>query len=135
MTKKTPEPPLLDKLEDGPWPSVVSGLKRLAGAEDKPYSGMMKDLLGQLERSYETKRGYWKGGTVGVIGYGGGVIPRFTELRGEDGKPEFPEAAEFHTLRIMPAPGIAVPSPRCDCQNFCICSIRSAGAVISVALI
>ena len=106
MSAKTPQTPLLDQLEKGPWPSFVAGLKRLAAAQDKPYAGMMKHLLGQLERSYETKRGYWKGGTVGVIGYGGGVIPRFTELRGKDGKPEFPEAAEFHTLRIMPAPGM-----------------------------
>ena len=106
MSPKTPETPLLDRLEAGPWPSFVSGLKRLAGAEDKPYAGMMKHLLGQLERSYQTKRGYWKGGTVGVIGYGGGVIPRFSELRTADGKPEFPEAAEFHTLRVMPPPGM-----------------------------
>ena len=106
MSPKTPETPLLDRLESGPWPSFVSGLKRLAGAEDKPYAGMMKHLLGQLERSYETRRGYWKGGTVGVIGYGGGVIPRFSELRTADGKPEFPEAAEFHTLRVMPPPGM-----------------------------
>ncbi|MCW8973040.1 MAG: dissimilatory-type sulfite reductase subunit alpha, partial [Gammaproteobacteria bacterium] len=44
--------------------------------------------------------------TVGVVGYGGGVIPRFTELMGEDKKPLFPAAAEFHTLRIMPPPGM-----------------------------
>ena len=29
-------------------------------------------LLGQLEHSYETRKDYWKGGTVGVYGYGGG---------------------------------------------------------------
>ena len=60
----------------------------------------MKDLLGQLEYSYETIKGYWKGGTVGVRGYGGGVIPRFSEIADK-----FPESSEFHTLRIMPAPG------------------------------
>lgn len=48
--------PMLDTLEDGPWPSFVSGLKRLARDND-----MMADLLGQLEHSYETKKGYWKG--------------------------------------------------------------------------
>ena len=79
----------------------MSGLKRLAAAEDKPYAPMMKDLLGQLERSYETRKGYWKGGTVGVRGYGAGVIPRFSELSGE-----FPASAEFHTLRIMPPAGM-----------------------------
>jgi sulfite reductase alpha subunit len=67
---------------------------------------MMVDLLGQLETSYETRLGYWKGGTVGVIGYGGGVIPRFTELKNDDGTPKFPACAEFHTLRIMPPPGM-----------------------------
>jgi sulfite reductase alpha subunit len=67
---------------------------------------MMVDLMGQLETSYRTRFGYWKGGTVGVIGYGGGIIPRFTELKNEDGTPKFPEAAEFHTLRIIPPAGM-----------------------------
>lgn len=68
-----PETPLLDQLESGSWSSFVSGLKRLAASDDKP---LMKDLLGQLEGSYETRRGYWKGGTVGVSGYGAGVDRR-----------------------------------------------------------
>ncbi|MCW8953278.1 MAG: sulfite reductase, dissimilatory-type subunit alpha, partial [Rhodospirillales bacterium] len=76
MAKKMPETPLLDQLESGPWPSFVTGLKRLANSEDKPYANMVKSLLGQLEHSYETRKGYWKGGTIGVIGYGAGVIPR-----------------------------------------------------------
>ena len=67
---------MLDQLESGPWPSFVTGLKRLANDND-----FMVDLLGQLEHSYKTRKGYWKGGTVGVFGYGGGIIPRFTELR------------------------------------------------------
>ena len=99
--KKMPKTPMLDKLEGGPWPSFVTGLKRLAKDESKPYAPMMKDLLGQLEHSYETRKGYWKGGTVGVIGYGGGVIPRFSEVADK-----FPASSEFHTLRIMPAPGM-----------------------------
>ena len=99
--KKMPETPMLDKLEGGPWPSFVTGLKRLAKDESKPYAPVMKDLLGQLEHSYETRKGYWKGGTVGVIGYGGGVIPRFSEVADK-----YPASAEFHTLRIMPAPGM-----------------------------
>jgi sulfite reductase alpha subunit len=86
---------MLDTLETGPWPSFVTGLKRLAHDND-----MMVDLLGQLEHSYETKKGYWKGGTASVIGYGGGVIPRFSEVA-----EKFPACSEFHTLRIMPAPG------------------------------
>ncbi len=101
MAKQMPETPLLDQLETGPWPSFVTGLKRLAAAEDKPYANMMKDLLGQLEYSYETRKGYWKGGTAGVRGYGGGIIPRFSEVANK-----FPESSEFHTLRIMPPAGL-----------------------------
>ena len=96
-----PDTPMLDELESGPWPSFVTGLKRLAKDND-----MMVDLMGQLETSYETRKGYWKGGTVGVFGYGGGIIPRFTELKDETGKPLFPEAAEFHTLRVQPPAGM-----------------------------
>jgi len=101
MAKQMYDTPNLDDLETGPWPSFVTGLKRLAKEND-----MMVDLLGQLETSYKTKFGYWKGGTVGVIGYGGGIIPRFTELKDDKGVPLFPEAAEFHTLRIMPPAGM-----------------------------
>ena len=101
MAKKFHDTPNLDQLESGPWPSFVTGLKALA--KEKDY---VVDLLGQLEESYKTRKGYWKGGTVGVFGYGGGVIPRFTELKNEDGTPKFKDAAEFHTLRIMPPPGM-----------------------------
>jgi sulfite reductase alpha subunit len=101
MAKKMHETPNLDQLESGPWPSFVTGLKRLAKDND-----MMVDLLGQLEASYRNRKGYWKGGTVGVYGYGGGVIPRFTELKDEHDKPLFPDAAEFHTLRVQPPAGM-----------------------------
>ena len=108
MAKKMHETPLLDQLESGPWPSFVTGLKRLAN--DKDY---MVDLMGQLEHSYETRKGYWKGGTVGVFGYGGGVIPRFSEVASK-----FPASSEFHTLRIMPPAGMhydtAVLRQLCD---------------------
>jgi dissimilatory sulfite reductase alpha subunit len=101
MAKKLHQTPLLDQLESGPWPSFVTGLKRLAKDHDN-----MVDLLGHLEHCYTTRRGWWKGGTVGVYGYGGGVIPRFTEIKDEEGKPRFPDAAEMHLLRLMPAPGM-----------------------------
>ncbi len=101
MTKPMHDTPMLDQLESGPWPSFVTGLKRLAQDND-----MMVDLLGQLETSYQTRKGFWKGGTVGVLGYGGGIIPRFTELKDENGQPLYPECAEFHTLRVMPPPGM-----------------------------
>jgi len=58
------------------------------------------DLLLQVEHSYETRKGYWKGGTVSVYGYGGGIIPRFSEVGDQ-----FPKSREFHTLRVQPPAG------------------------------
>jgi sulfite reductase alpha subunit len=94
-TKAFHPTPMLDQLESGPWPSFVTGLKRLAHENN-----MMVDLLGQLEHSYKTRLGYWKGGTVSVFGYGGGIIPRFSEVASM-----FPESKEFHTLRVQPPAG------------------------------
>ncbi len=101
MPKKPHDTPLLNELKSGPWPSFVDGLERLASEESKPYADMMKDLLGQLEHSYTNRLGYWKGGTVSVYGYGGGVIPRFSEV-----PEEYPESKEFHTLRVQPPAGM-----------------------------
>jgi len=101
MSKAMHETPMLDQLETGPWPSFVTGLKRLANDEGKPYQDMMVDLLGQLELSYKTRKGYWKGGTLGVLGYGGGIIPRFSEVAAQ-----YPASKEFHTLRVMPPAGM-----------------------------
>jgi len=101
MAKNQHPTPMLDELEKGPWPSFISGFKRLR--DDHPNENINKvanSLLGQLEHSYETRKGYWKGGTVSVFGYGGGIIPRFSEV-GE----AFPESKEFHTLRVQPTPG------------------------------
>ena len=93
--------PMLDELENGPWPSFVSGIKNLRDAHPSGrVSDMANDLLGQLEHSYETRKGYWKGGTVSVYGYGGGIIPRFSEV-GQ----QFPGSKEFHTLRVQPPAG------------------------------
>ncbi len=91
--------PMLDELEKGPWPSFITGLKRLRDA-DKRYSPVVNDLLGQLEHSYEEKLGFWKGGAISVLGYGAGVIPRFSEVADK-----FPESSEFHLLRIIPPAG------------------------------
>lgn len=83
--------PMLDELEKGPWPSFITEIKKAAKT-----SPMSEDELGQLEKSYTTKRGYWKhGGIVGVLGYGGGVIGRYSSL-----PEEFPGIAHFHTIRI-----------------------------------
>ncbi len=100
MARKQHDTPLLDQLEDGPWPSFIEGLKRLAVKDDN-NGEIMTDLMGQLEHSYETRRGYWKGGTVSVFGYGGGVIPRFSEVA-----EKFPASSEFHTLRVQPPAGM-----------------------------
>jgi sulfite reductase alpha subunit len=89
----THETPLLDELEKGPWPSFVTDLKRAA---DEGGSATANDLLGQLELSFKQKVGHWKhGGIVGVFGYGGGVIGRYTDV------PHlFPAVEHFHTLRV-----------------------------------
>lgn len=83
--------PLLDELEKGPWPSFVTEIKKA-----RQTSPMCDDLLGQLELSYREKIGHWKhGGIVGVLGYGGGVIGRYSDV------PEkFPRVAHFHTMRV-----------------------------------
>ena len=86
-----PNTPLLDELEKGPWPSFVKEIKMAA-----KRNPMGADLLGQLEQSYREKIGHWKhGGIVGVFGYGGGVIGRYSDL------PEkYPNISHFHTMRI-----------------------------------
>ncbi|MCG2823759.1 MAG: dissimilatory-type sulfite reductase subunit alpha, partial [Desulfobulbaceae bacterium] len=83
--------PLLDELEKGPWPSFVTDLKRQA--EKKPECF---DILGQLELSFRDKITHWKhGGIVGVFGYGGGIVGRYSDV------PErFPGVAHFHTVRL-----------------------------------
>jgi sulfite reductase alpha subunit len=89
--KKVRKTPLLDELDKGPWPSFVKEFKTLQEKKE-----VVDDLMGQLEHSYETKIGYWKhGGIVGVMGYGGGVIGRYSAL-----PDKFPAAKHFHTMRI-----------------------------------
>jgi len=83
--------PLIDELENGPWPSYVKEIKRMA--KKKPAA---KDLLGVQELSFKDKITHWKhGGIVGVTGYGAGVIGRYTDV------PEkFPAVEMFHTMRV-----------------------------------
>ena len=90
--------PILDELVDGQWPSFIKGFKDLGERTKKP---MIRGVLDQLEYSYKTKMGYWKGGLVTVKGYGSGIITRFSMI-----KDKFPEAKEFHTFRVQPAPGL-----------------------------
>jgi len=88
MEDKTP---MLDELEKGPWPSFVKQIKE-AGEKN----AMAKDLLAQLELSYNEKVTHWKhGGIVGVRGYGGGVIGRYS-----DSPEKFPNVYAFHTIRV-----------------------------------
>nr|VFK26354.1 MAG: dissimilatory sulfite reductase alpha subunit [Candidatus Kentron sp. MB]VFK32430.1 MAG: dissimilatory sulfite reductase alpha subunit [Candidatus Kentron sp. MB]VFK75905.1 MAG: dissimilatory sulfite reductase alpha subunit [Candidatus Kentron sp. MB] len=98
---KKHDTPMLDQLQEGPWPSFISGIKRLRDEHpEQRINEMINDLLGQLQHSYETRKGYWKGGTLSVYGYGGGIIPRFSEVGDK-----FPKSREFHTLRIQPPAG------------------------------
>ncbi|MGN7612660.1 dissimilatory-type sulfite reductase subunit alpha [Magnetococcales bacterium HHB-1] len=90
--------PLLDELETGPWPSFIAGFKAEA---KRSGNTMIRGALDQLQYSYETRMGYWKGGVVGVHGYGAGVISRYSMIQ-----ELFPEAKEFHTVRIQPPPGL-----------------------------
>ncbi|ADK84330.1 dissimilatory sulfite reductase alpha subunit [Desulfarculus baarsii DSM 2075] len=84
--------PMLDELEKGPWPSFVTDIKRAAEAGKEACA----DLLGQLELSYNDKEGHWKhGGIVGVLGYGGGVIGRYSDVPNL-----FPGVEHFHTVRV-----------------------------------
>ncbi len=90
--------PMIDNLEEGPWPSFITGFKELAERTKKP---MLRGVMDQLEYSYQTKLGYWKGGVVGVQGYGSGIISRYSMIADK-----IPEAMEFHTIRVQPAPGM-----------------------------
>jgi sulfite reductase alpha subunit len=88
---KLPQTPLLDDLEKGEWPSFVKEIKMAANKSE-----MASGLLKQLELSYKEKIGHWKhGGIVGVMGYGGGVIGRYSDL-----SEKIPEVAHFHTMRV-----------------------------------
>ena len=93
--RKESDTPLLDELEKGPWPSFVTEIKRAARKNEAAG-----DLLKQLELSFEEKVTHWKhGGIVGVRGYGGGVIGRYSDV-----PEQFPNVAAFHTLRVnMPS--------------------------------
>jgi sulfite reductase alpha subunit len=82
---------MVDQLLTGPWPSFVAEFKKLTNR--KP---IVKAFLGQLEQSYNDKLSHWKhGGIVGVMGYGGGVIGRYSDLA-----EKFPDVAHFHTIRV-----------------------------------
>jgi len=97
------EIPDVDELENGPWPSFVADAKRLALhrkklADDRMLVGRetVEDLLGVLQLSFDDGETHWKhGGIVGVMGYGGGVIGRYTDVA-----EKYPAVAHFHTIRV-----------------------------------
>lgn len=94
---------MLEDLESGPWPSFVDDCKREALhrrnlADDRMLieRDVVEDMMGQLEVSFEDGETHWKhGGIVGVFGYGGGVIGRYSDMQ-----EEFPSIAHFHTMRV-----------------------------------
>ena len=82
--------PMLDELKKGPWPSFVTEMEKEA------HNPAVKDLLGLLETSYEDNTVHWiHGGIVGVTGYGGGVIGRYSDLGDK-----YPNVEQFHTMRL-----------------------------------
>jgi sulfite reductase alpha subunit len=85
------EKKMIDEMEKGPWPSYIKEMKRAA-----KKSPAAKDLIEVQELSFKDKVTHWKhGGIVGVQGYGGGVIGRYTD------RPDlFPNVESFHTLRV-----------------------------------
>jgi sulfite reductase alpha subunit len=90
MAKKY-DTPLLDELKKGPFPSFITEIEKATETAD--YA---KDLLGVLELSFKERRTHWKhGGIVGVRGYGGGVIGRYSDV-----PDQFPGVAHFHTVRV-----------------------------------
>ncbi len=90
---KKHETPTIDDLKKGPFPSFVDDIE-IFGLNKKKQACL--DLLGQLELSYKNKETHWKhGGIVGVFGYGGGVIGRYS-----DQQDKFPAIWAFHTIRV-----------------------------------
>ncbi len=84
---------MLEELKSGPWPSFVDDIEQYG---EKHKKQACFDLLGQLELSYKHKETHWKhGGIVGVFGYGGGVIGRYS-----DQQEKFPAIWAFHTIRV-----------------------------------
>ncbi len=90
---KKHDTPMCDELKSGPWPSFVDDIENYGLAKGKQAC---MDLLGQLELSFKNKETHWKhGGIVGVFGYGGGVIGRYS-----DQQEKFPAIWAFHTVRV-----------------------------------
>ena len=97
---KKHETPMLDQLEQGPWPSFISGIKRLRDEHhDERVNGVANDLLGQLEHSYETRRGYWKGRDGQRV-----------RLRGRDHPPLLRGRSAVPEVARVPYPAVQPPA-------------------------
>lgn len=104
----TKQRPMLDELKNGQWPSFVKEIEKAAAKNDQA-----SDLIELLEESFERKVPLWKhGGIVGVRGYGGGVVGRYT-LEPE----KFPAVTEFHTVRVNQVSGFFYTSE--DMRTIC----------------
>ena len=117
------EIPDLEELEKGPWPSFVADAKREALHRRKLAAERMlieradeEEMMRLLQVSFDEGETHRKhGGIVGVFGYGGGVIGRYSDL------PEkFPSIAHFHTMRINQ------PASKFYSSDYlrCICDLR-----------
>lgn len=107
MDLSTKNRPMMEELKKGRWPSFITEIEKSEGNE------MSHELLDLLEESYERKVPLWKhGGIVGVRGYGGGVVGRYT-LEPE----KYPAVKEFHTMRINQPSGFFYTSN--DIRTLC----------------
>ncbi len=107
MDLSTKNRPMMEELKKGRWPSFITEIEKSEGNE------MSHELLDLLEESYERKVPLWKhGGIVGVRGYGGGVVGRYT-LEPE----KYPAVKEFHTMRINQPSGFFYTSD--DIRTLC----------------
>ncbi len=109
MDLSTKARPMMEELKKGQWPSFINEIEKSAGEGNE----MSNELLDLLEESYERKVPLWKhGGIVGVRGYGGGVVGRYT-LEPE----KYPAVKEFHTMRINQPSGFFYTSD--DIRTLC----------------
>ncbi len=107
MDLSTKNRPMMEELKKGRWPSFITEIEKSEGNE------MSHELLDLLEESYERKVPLWKhGGIVGVRGYGGGVVGRYT-LEPE----KYPAVKEFRTMRINQPSGFFYTSD--DIRTLC----------------
>ena len=85
-----------------PRPCSTSSKRAVAELRDGPQApgednDMMVDLLGQLEHSYKTRIGYWKGGTVWSSATAAASSRASRRWR------QCSRSREFHTLRVHAA--------------------------------